>query len=216
MKKRVDGRTIKGLRIRQQVRERILAAYVDLIRAGVPMPTAREIAERAGLSLRVIFKHFPDLRALRLASFNRMQERSSRFFSGTLPDRGDAAERLRQFVRYHARRLEHVTPIHRTAAMVESTDPDVARAMRNARDAALRDLESALAGALPGFSPGEKRALMMELHMICSWSSWEFLRSHYRLSPARAQAVMSDAALAVLAAAERRRAAGQERFPERV
>ncbi len=95
MKKRVDGRTIKGLRIRQQVRERILAAYVDLIRAGVPMPTAREIAERAGLSLRVIFKHFPDLRALRLASFNRMQERSSRFFSVTLPDRGDAAERLR-------------------------------------------------------------------------------------------------------------------------
>lgn len=45
MKRRIDGRTIKGLRIREQVRERILIAYIALIRSGVPSPTARNRGE---------------------------------------------------------------------------------------------------------------------------------------------------------------------------
>src|SRR5260370_35590887 len=69
MKKRSDGRTVKGLRIRGQVRERILTAYIELLRGGGPSPTARATAARAELSLRVIFKHFSDLRALRLPAF---------------------------------------------------------------------------------------------------------------------------------------------------
>lgn len=89
MKKRIDGRTAKGARIRRQVRESLLASYIDLIRRGIPVPTAApEIAERARLSLRAIFNHSPDLRVLRLASFNRMKAQSSRFFSEKIPDRG--------------------------------------------------------------------------------------------------------------------------------
>src|SRR5258708_6047636 len=136
MKKKVDGRTVKGLRIREQVRESILTAYIDLIRSGVPAPTARETVEHAALSLRVIFKHFSDLRALRLESFNRIQTLSNKFFSEEIPDRGSAAERLELFVQRHAKRLEYMTPVRRTAVMVESVDPDVAAALKEARDGA--------------------------------------------------------------------------------
>ena len=106
MKKRIDGRTVKGQRIREQVRERILTAYIELLRGGVPSPTARATATRAGLSLRVIFKHFPDLRALRLAAFNRIQAQSREFSSEEIPVRASAAERLELFVQRHMRRLE--------------------------------------------------------------------------------------------------------------
>jgi len=204
MKKRIDGRTAKGLRVREQARESILTAYVDLIRSGVPAPTARETAERAGLSLRAIFNHFPDLRALRLASFNRAQTQSSEFFAEEIPDRGSAAERLELFVQKHTRRLEYVTPFHRTAAMVERVDPDVAAAMKRARDLALRDLAKTLGAALTPFSRSERRDLLTRLHMVCSWNAWEFLRAHYQLSPRRARAIITSVALSVLAAAERR------------
>jgi TetR/AcrR family transcriptional regulator, regulator of autoinduction and epiphytic fitness len=204
MKKRIDGRTTKGLRIRRQVHETILSAYMDLIRSGVPVPTASEIAERAGLSLRVIFKHFSDLRALRLESFNRFQALSSEFFSDPIPDRGSAAERLELFVEKHTRRLEYVTPLHRTAAMVESVDPDVAAAMREARNAARFDLEKTLGPSLKHLSRGDKRLLLTKLHMVCSWNSWEFLRTHYQLSTRRACAVVTSVALTILAQAERR------------
>lgn len=204
MKKRIDGRTVKGLRIRQQVRESLLIAYTDLIRSGVPVPTTREIAARARLSPRVIFKHFSDLRALRLESFNRMQALSSEFLSEEIPDRASAAERLELFVQKHMRRLEFVTPIHRTAAMVESVDPDVAKAMKVARDAAAKDLERTLGPTLKPFSRADRRALLMSLHMICSWPSWETLRTQYQMSPRLARALVSDLAHTVLAAAEQR------------
>jgi hypothetical protein len=54
MTKKIDGRTAKGLRIKQQVEQGILTAYIDLIREGIPTPTARETARRAHLSVRVI------------------------------------------------------------------------------------------------------------------------------------------------------------------
>jgi len=202
MKTRIDGRTVKGLRVRQQVRESIIAAYIDLIRSGVPAPTARETAERAGLSLRVVFNHFSDLRALRLASFVRMQAQSSEFFSEESPAGGSAVDRLQLFVQKQTRRLEYVTPFHHAAAMVESVDPDVAEALRTARNAAARDLEKTLGPALKPFSRSEKRALLMSLHMVCSWDSWEFLRKHYHLSPGRARAIITNVALSVLAAAQ--------------
>jgi AcrR family transcriptional regulator len=209
--KHSDRRTAKGLRIRREVHERILAAYIDLIRSGVPAPTARATAELAGLSLRVIFKHFPNLRALRLESFRRMQERSSKFLSDEMPAGGSAAERLEFFIRRHARRLEYVTPLHRIAAMVERNDPDVAKAMRAARDAAAGDLERALGSLLTPLSRSAKRTLLMSLHMAFSWDAWEFLRTHYKLSPVRARAVITDVALSVLAQAGSRAGARQAR-----
>ncbi len=203
MNKRIDGRTTKGLRIREQARESILGAYIDLIRSGIPAPTARETAVQAGLSLRAIFNHFSDLRALRLAAFNRMQAQSSQFFSEEIPDRGSAAERLEHFVQRHMRRLEYVTPFHRTAAMVEAIDPDVAHAMERARKAARRNLEKILGPALKPLSRSEKHALLTRLHLVCSWSSWETLRAHFHLSPRRARAIITSVALTILAAAER-------------
>jgi hypothetical protein len=65
MTKKIDGRTAKGLRIKQQIEQDIFTAYIDLIRRGTPTPTAREITRRAQLSVRVIFKHFTTLGELR-------------------------------------------------------------------------------------------------------------------------------------------------------
>ena len=204
MKKRIDGRTTKGLQIREQGRENILAAYIDLLREGVAAPTARETAQRAGASLRAVFNYFPDVRALRLAAFNRAQAHSSAFFSGVIPDRGSAAERLELFVRKHTQRLEYVAPFHRTAAMVAGVDPDVAQAIRQARNAARGDLEKVLFSTLSRFSSSAKSDLLTRLHLACSWEAWELLRAHYHLSSRRARDIMAGAALTILADAQRR------------
>jgi TetR/AcrR family transcriptional regulator of autoinduction and epiphytic fitness len=205
MTKRTDGRTAKGQRIKELVHQAILNSYIELIRQGVPSPTARETAKQAGLSLRVIFNHFPDLLALRLAAFNRINAQADEFFARDIPTEGSAQERLSRFVQTHARRLEFVASIRRTATMVESIDPDVAEAMRKAREAAGRDLERSLTPALKSLSPGARRELLMKLHIVCSWECWEFTRRHYRAAPGRAKAIITDMALALLAAAERNR-----------
>lgn len=63
---RIDGRRLRSERTRQL----IIEAYLALIRENrsTPMPTAQEIAVRAGYSVRSVFERFPDLHTLRVAA----------------------------------------------------------------------------------------------------------------------------------------------------
>ena len=46
----------------------IIEAYLTLLRESPQIPTAAQIAERAGYSVRSVFERFPDLHALRVAA----------------------------------------------------------------------------------------------------------------------------------------------------
>src|SRR4029077_19009000 len=61
---RVDGRRLRSERTKQL----IIEAFLSLLREEPVMPTAVQIAERAGYSVRSIFERFPDLVALRVAA----------------------------------------------------------------------------------------------------------------------------------------------------
>ena len=54
---RVDGRRLRS----ERTRRLIVEAYMALVRENAQMPTAVQIAERAGYSVRSIFERFPDL-----------------------------------------------------------------------------------------------------------------------------------------------------------
>ena len=62
---RIDGRRLRSERTKQL----IIEAYLALARATPPrVPTAAEIAEKAGYSVRSVFERFPDIRALQVAA----------------------------------------------------------------------------------------------------------------------------------------------------
>ena len=52
-----DGRVARGQRTRRNVAE----AMMDLLREGDPEPTAKAVAERAEVSLRLVFHHFAEM-----------------------------------------------------------------------------------------------------------------------------------------------------------
>ena len=52
-----DGRVARGLRTRRNVAE----ALIELLREGDQEPTARAVAQRAGVSLRLVFHHFTEM-----------------------------------------------------------------------------------------------------------------------------------------------------------
>lgn len=55
-----DGRSDRGLR----THERIVVALFELIREGNLQPRGEEIAERAGVAVRTLFRHFDDMDGL--------------------------------------------------------------------------------------------------------------------------------------------------------
>ena len=56
----VDGRTLRG----ERTRSAIVEALIGLLHDGEERPTAKQIAQRAGVSVRSIFQHFDDLEGL--------------------------------------------------------------------------------------------------------------------------------------------------------
>ena len=56
----VDGRVARTAR----TRDTILGATRTLILDGAMDPTAREVADRAGITTRTLFRHFPDMESL--------------------------------------------------------------------------------------------------------------------------------------------------------
>src|SRR5689334_8487066 len=61
---RIDGRRLRSERTKQL----IIEAFLALVREDPKVPTAVQIAERAGYSVRSVFERFPDLNALRVAA----------------------------------------------------------------------------------------------------------------------------------------------------
>ena len=52
-----DGRVLRGAR----TRERIVDAVFELVSEGTVRPTAEEVASRAGVGIRTVFRHFDDM-----------------------------------------------------------------------------------------------------------------------------------------------------------
>src|SRR5207248_1408304 len=104
-----------------------------LIRAGDPTPTARETARRGHLSLRVIFKHFPTLSALRQAAIGEIEVRSQEFYAEPVDYEVALERRIEKFVQRQTAMFEVVAPFRRAALMVEGIDPVVAAVMRRVR-----------------------------------------------------------------------------------
>ena len=56
----IDGRIRRGT----ENRKRIQLAFLELLRDGVHSPTAEQVAEKAGVGLRSVFRHFDDMEGL--------------------------------------------------------------------------------------------------------------------------------------------------------
>ena len=182
---RTDGRAARGERTRRALAE----ALVALIEEGDLRPTARAVAERAGVSQRLVFHHFEDMEAvLRHAVAIQVERHWSvmRPVDPTLP----TSEKVTQLVRQRATLFEAVSPVRRAASVVAHSSPTVAAELGRAR----RGLRQALAW---GFAPelqaaGAKQAEMLEmLELASSWETWDQLRRGMGHGPVTARRLMT-------------------------
>jgi AcrR family transcriptional regulator len=93
----IDGRTLRGERNRQA----LLDAALEMLEEGNLAPSAQEIAERAGVGLRGVFRHFGDMEGLFVATEERLLERGEARFAGGNRE-GSFRERLLHAVEQHA------------------------------------------------------------------------------------------------------------------
>jgi len=171
-KKTADGRTTRGERNRQA----LLDAAYDLIAEGNLAPSSQEIARRAGVGLRGIFRHFGDMEGLRAALDVRITSQgAAQFASGNRE--GSFRERLLHAVEQHAVAYEDQGNFFR-AMQIDRWNSEVLRKRYDRDNHRLRkDLEDWLP-ELKSLSPHRREAV----DSAASFETWQRLREHQHQS----------------------------------
>lgn len=190
----LDGRSARALR----TREAIVDACIGLVEEGQLRPTAPQVAERAGVSVRSVFQHFADLPSLHIAVSERIVARLAVLLHPIDPSR-PLDDRIAAFVRHRGGLLEAVTPFRRAANVHGPFAPEIADVNRAATDYLRDEVARAFRPELDLVPAADRREVLEALATTLSWSAWDALRSDGGCTVPQATAVMRRIVRAVLA-----------------
>ncbi len=183
-----DGR----LRRSERSRQSIVAALVELVGEGILQPTAEQVADRAGVGIRTVFRHFSDMEGLYAAMDARLRE-EFRPLVLVAPLEAELGERARGLVRQRVAVFERLAPYEHSSNIRRWRS-----AFLQSRHIALvRDLRADLLLWLPELRDAPED-LVEALDLVTSFEAWDRLRGDQRLSRARAQASLTRTVLALL------------------
>lgn len=167
-----------------------------LLEEGDLRPTAGRVAERAGISERLIYHHFRDLEDLLGEVASRQASRVEQRWSPVDPQL-PLSDRVASVARQRANLLEWLTPIRQASMLHEPFSPRL-RETRAEMGRAWRDrLAAVFATELEPLDARERREALASLDATTSWGHWEALRSG-GLSKQAAQRCLARTLLAIL------------------
>jgi AcrR family transcriptional regulator len=180
----VDGRH----RRRTQNREAVLDALVELFGEGVYHPSSAQIAERAGLSPRSLFRYFDDIDDLNRAAIDRQLARARPLVEVGVGADAPTATKISRLVDARLRLFEAIAPAAHAARVSAWRHPVVADQLRASRSYLRHQLGRLFAPELAG-----DQAVLAALDVLCSFESYELLRVAQGLPPARVAAALERA-----------------------
>jgi AcrR family transcriptional regulator len=167
----VDGRRAR----RDQNRRAVVDALVSLYEEGDYEPTAAEVARRAGLSPRSLFRYFDDVADLSRAAVAHHARRVGPMLSVEVRDDDPLEYRVAELVRRRLELWEHITPSARVARMRAPVVPMLAVELRRNRAIQRSQAAGHLAPELAALPDGGRQALAA-IDLLLSFESFEMLR----------------------------------------
>jgi AcrR family transcriptional regulator len=178
-----DGRRAR----RHRSRDLAVDALLDLLGEGVTRPTAQQVAERSGVSLRSIFRIFDDVDTLHTEAAARQLERARHLFVD-LKDTGTTTQRIDAVIELHDRLYRSVAPVRRAAIRAAPESPALRDQLSMARTWLRTEIERVFAPELASKDDGG--ATLASVELVLSFEAWDQLASGQELSgPARRAAL---------------------------
>lgn len=172
-----DGRRLRSERTRQSIME----AYIELLREKPEVPTAAQIAARAGISTRSVFERFVDLQGLSLATVDYAFAVGEAQAVARNVD-GDRAARIRSHVETRARTCEHWLPVWRVVIANLGRLEQLRDRVRFIRQVIVKRMELMYRPELDALSAMERRDLLIALDALIDFESWGRMREVHDLS----------------------------------
>ena len=181
---RIDGRRLRSERTKQL----IIEAFLALVREDPKVPTAVEIAERAGYSVRSVFERFPDLNALRVAATDYALAQAAALAPARHVD-GDRQTRVRSQVDTRAGTCERGVALWRLLMTMQEESDELKLRVQRAREVTMARLELMYKPELSILPPDERRDLLIALEALTDFESWARMREQYGMPFEEASAV---------------------------
>ncbi|HZB72971.1 MAG TPA: TetR/AcrR family transcriptional regulator, partial [Acidimicrobiales bacterium] len=170
-----------------------------LYREGVYEPSAAQIAERAGLSSRSLFRYFDDVDDLNRATIDQQLARARPLLAVDARPDDPVATKIERLVDARLRLYEAIAPAARAARVCAWRHPVLAAQITSSRSYLRHQLERLFAPELAAMGAERAAAAVAAAEVLCSFESSELLRVDQRLSRARAAAALEQALLPMLA-----------------
>ena len=181
-----DGRLARGQRTRRAVAE----ALMELLQADDPDPTAKAVAWRAGVSLRLVFHHFADMDDL-YQFVAALQLRRQWAELPQLSTRLSRRTRIERTVAHRAAHFEEISEVRRALVRRAASSPALRRAIHAADTLLLDDLQATFAPELRELPEGLRADHVCAMDSCTSWETWERLRTASGIPVRGARRVMS-------------------------
>ena len=186
--KKADGRRLRAARNHEAVVDAVLEIVRERPPETIRLPSAAEVAQRAGVSERTVFRHFADLDSLFLAAAARLRPIHEEYM-GPRPDAPEVAERIAAIVRLRSKLYEEIAPVRRVAIHLSHTQPVVVEQLAVSYSAARAQIADVFEPELSRLD-GRRRPIVLEaLDLATSWSAWDTLRTLQSCSVDRARKV---------------------------
>ncbi len=186
----MDGRALRSARSRAAIE----AALYALVGEGILDPTAQEVAARAGVALRSVFRHFSDRDSLFASLDARLRQEAMPLVRDARPG-APLPVRVRDLIRQRATLFDRIAPYKRSADLQRGRSDFI----RGAHQQLVRELRAGLLRWLPELAtaPAEVRD---GVELATSFEAWVRLRNEQRLGRARAVAVVEHLVTTLLSA----------------
>jgi TetR/AcrR family transcriptional regulator, regulator of autoinduction and epiphytic fitness len=183
-----DGRLARGIR----AKEAIADALISLLIEGQANPTARDVALRAGVSLRLVFHHFEDMENVFRAAITIQAER---YWKGLdpVPPAGDVTTRVKETIQKRADLYEAIGPVRRAAVRRAENSEILSEQMDASRQLLRSHLEVTFAREL-----GDDTVVLDALEVALSFETWDLLRQHMARSVVEASAAVEQLTLGIV------------------
>jgi AcrR family transcriptional regulator len=188
-----DGRSARSAKTRDAIAD----ALLDLLIEGHLRPTAKEIAERAGVSVRSVYVHFDDLEDLMVVAADRHFARIAPMFE-RIPVTGSFDERVRAFVARRVRIYTQLGAVGRATQLQAPFSPTLARLVRAAHDESRKEIESVFAAELDHFDVRARARILALLDVVSGAGAWDTFRSVHGLGIEATTTAMVEAITAQL------------------
>ncbi|MFW6262358.1 MAG: TetR/AcrR family transcriptional regulator [Spirochaetota bacterium] len=189
-----DGRRTRQL----ENKAKVIRAMLDLLRETGEVPSVEDVADRAHVSRRSVFRFFANRELLLRATIDLMSAEVRERFPMPEPSGGPIADRIARFVEHRADYYEFITPVRRIAERKKDVAAPIREAQARARTAEREHIAAYFADLGP--RPGNDRERWIDaVWLVASWNAWAALRLDYGRSVGQAREVVERSLRAIVA-----------------